>query len=40
VRTALREITPMPLDRALLTEKLDEWMRYWDANIRNQYRGR
>lgn len=39
VRTARSEITPMPLDRAMLTEKLDEWMRYWDANIRNQYRG-
>lgn len=40
VRTALSEIKPMPLDRAMLVEKLDEWMRYWDANIRNQYRQR
>lgn len=40
VRTARREITPMPLDRAQLIENLDEWMRYWDSNIRNQYRER
>jgi len=26
----------MPLDRALLAAHLDEWMRYWDANIRNR----
>jgi hypothetical protein len=26
----------MPLDRALLAKHLDEWMRYWDANIRNR----
>ncbi len=40
VRTAQAEITPMPLDRALLARHLDEWMRYWDTNIRNQYRGK
>lgn len=40
VRTARSEITPMPLDRAQLIEHLDEWMRYWDSNIRNQYRQR
>ncbi|HSJ63952.1 MAG TPA: extracellular solute-binding protein [Gemmatimonadaceae bacterium] len=40
VRRAREQITPMPLDRAVLAERLDEWMRYWDANIRNQYRGR
>ena len=40
VRAARSEITPMPLDRVLLTERLDEWMRYWDANIRNQHRQR
>jgi iron(III) transport system substrate-binding protein len=40
VRRAREQITPMPLDRAMLAERLDEWMRYWDANIRNQYRGR
>ena len=40
VRRAREQITPMPLDRAMLAERLDEWMCYWDANIRNQYRGR
>jgi hypothetical protein len=29
----------MPLDRALIAEHLDEWMRYWDSNIRNRSRG-
>jgi hypothetical protein len=28
----------MPLDRALLAQHLDEWMKYWDANIRNRNR--
>ncbi|MEP6689686.1 MAG: extracellular solute-binding protein, partial [Gemmatimonadaceae bacterium] len=32
-------IKPMPLDRALMSAHLDEWMRYWDANIRNRSRG-
>lgn len=40
VRTAQEQIRPMPLDRAMLAERLDEWMRYWDANIRNQHRGK
>lgn len=40
VRTAQEQIRPMPLDRAMLAERLDEWMRYWDSNIRNQYRGK
>jgi iron(III) transport system substrate-binding protein len=40
VRDARRQIKPMPLDRALLMDKLDEWMRYWDSNIRNQFRDR
>jgi iron(III) transport system substrate-binding protein len=39
-RNALQQIKPMPLDRAMLIEHLDEWMRYWDSNIRNQYRER
>ena len=33
---AKTNIKPMPLDRALLAQHLDEWMRYWDANIRNR----
>ena len=36
IARALREIKPMPMDRALLAAHLDEWMRYWDANIRNR----
>ncbi|HEX6058269.1 MAG TPA: extracellular solute-binding protein [Gemmatimonadaceae bacterium] len=38
IREAKSEIRAMPLDRELLAEKLDEWMRYWDSNIRNQSR--
>ena len=38
IREAKSELRPMPLDRALLAEKLDDWMRYWDSNIRNQSR--
>ncbi|HEX2780589.1 MAG TPA: extracellular solute-binding protein [Gemmatimonadaceae bacterium] len=33
---ALGQIKPMPMDRALLAAHLDEWMTYWDANIRNR----
>ena len=40
VRRATAQITPMPLDRDTLSRRLDEWMRYWDANIRNRHRGR
>lgn len=40
VRDARTSIKPMPLDRALIAEKLDEWMQYWDSNIRNRSRGR
>ncbi len=36
IARALREIKPMSMDRALLAAHLDEWMRYWDANIRNR----
>ena len=35
VARALREIKPLPMDRALLAAHLDEWMTYWDAHIRN-----
>jgi iron(III) transport system substrate-binding protein len=40
VREARRSIKPMRVDRALIAEHLDEWMRYWDANIRNRGRAR
>ncbi|HEX5437060.1 MAG TPA: extracellular solute-binding protein [Gemmatimonadaceae bacterium] len=36
VRQAKTDITPMPLDRPLLEQHLDAWMRYWDSNIRNR----
>jgi iron(III) transport system substrate-binding protein len=29
-------VTPMPLDWKLLEEKSNEWMKYWDAHIRNR----
>ena len=35
---AKAELKPMDVDQALLRERLDEWMRYWDANIRNRSR--
>jgi iron(III) transport system substrate-binding protein len=38
VRQTLSELKPMPLDAALLAEKLDEWMTYWDSHIRNSSR--
>jgi iron(III) transport system substrate-binding protein len=40
VRTARSDIKPMNVDRALISAKLDEWMKYWDANIRNRSRGK
>jgi iron(III) transport system substrate-binding protein len=36
IREARELIRPMDVDAALLRERLDEWMRYWDANIRNR----
>jgi iron(III) transport system substrate-binding protein len=36
IREAKTKITPMPLDRPLLAQHLDEWMRYWDSYIRNR----
>jgi iron(III) transport system substrate-binding protein len=38
IRDAKAKIKPMPLDRSMLAQHLDEWMRYWDANIRNRNR--
>ncbi|HJU89268.1 MAG TPA: extracellular solute-binding protein [Gemmatimonadaceae bacterium] len=40
IREAQAQIKPMPLDRALLAQHLDEWMKYWDSNIRNRSRDR
>jgi iron(III) transport system substrate-binding protein len=36
VRQAMTEIKVLPLDRALMEAHLDEWMKYWDANIRRR----
>jgi iron(III) transport system substrate-binding protein len=36
IREALEKIKPMPVDRDLMATHLDEWMKYWDANIRNR----
>ncbi len=40
ITEAQEQIRPMDVDRELLIAQLDEWMRYWDANIRNRYRSR
>jgi hypothetical protein len=40
IAKAMAEIKPMPMDRAMLAEHLDEWMTYWDANIRNRGRAK
>jgi iron(III) transport system substrate-binding protein len=36
IRDAKRTLKTMPVDRQLLADSLDVWMRYWDANIRNR----
>ena len=36
VRVAKSQIHPMPVDQSLLALHLNEWMRYWDAHIRNR----
>lgn len=36
IQDAMSRIRPMPVDRAVMTAHLDEWMKYWDANIRNR----
>ena len=36
IRDAKRTMKTMPVDRQLLADSLDVWMRYWDANIRNR----
>jgi iron(III) transport system substrate-binding protein len=38
IQEANAQIVPMPLDRALIAENLDEWMTYWDSHIRNSGR--
>jgi iron(III) transport system substrate-binding protein len=36
IRTARRDIKPMVVNRALLADSLDDWMTYWDSNIRRR----
>jgi iron(III) transport system substrate-binding protein len=36
IQDAMSQIKPMPVDRAVMAAHLDEWMKYWDANIRNR----
>ena len=36
IQDAKSTIKPMAVDRAMMAEHLDEWMKYWDANIRNR----
>ena len=38
IQEANREIKPMKLDRKLLADSLNAWMKYWDSNIRNSGR--
>lgn len=38
IRDARAQIKPMPLDRAMLEQHLDQWMQYWDSHIRNSSR--
>ena len=38
VQEARTKIKPMSVDRTMMAEHLDEWMKYWDANIRNRGR--
>jgi iron(III) transport system substrate-binding protein len=38
IQDATSKIKPMPVDRKMMAEHLNEWMKYWDANIRNTER--
>ena len=40
IREARAQIKPMALDRQLLADSLDSWMKYWDAQVRNCCRAR
>lgn len=40
IREAKREIRPMALDRKLLADSLDVWMRFWMGKIKGRYRPR
>ena len=38
IQDANRLIKPMPVDRKLMADSLNAWMKYWDSNIRNSGR--
>lgn len=38
IQDAKARIKPMAVDRRVMAEHLDEWMKYWDADIRNRGR--
>ncbi len=38
IQQANREIKPMPVDRKVMADSLNAWMKYWDSNIRNSSR--
>jgi iron(III) transport system substrate-binding protein len=38
IQEAKAKIRPMAVDRRVMAEHLDEWMKYWDTNIRNRGR--
>ena len=40
IQEANAKIKPMPVDRKVMAEHLNEWMKYWDANIRNTERNK
>jgi iron(III) transport system substrate-binding protein len=40
IRDARAHIKPMDIDRQMLVDSTDTWMKYWDANIRNSRRGK
>lgn len=40
IQEANSKIKPMPVDRKMMADHLSEWMKYWDASIRNSRRGK
>ena len=36
IRDAKRDIKPMPIDRQLMLDSLDGWMRFWMASIKRK----
>lgn len=38
IQDAKAKIKPMPVDRKVMADNLNDWMKYWDANIRNSGR--